>query len=210
MKKTFTILGILVVAALVATLWERVDDAFLRKTHPQKYAESVEKYAAEYDVPESVVYAVIKTESGFTPDAVSLKGAIGLMQITPDTFDWLCSKTGGEANALLLYEPDTNIRYGTYFLSLLHNEYKAWDTVYAAYNAIPVKDKGIVHGIGMGHGCFGTFYQTLGDWVRNDGRARAATVTLDLPKDGTGVEFVNCDFRMPSNTPFVNKDKRSN
>lgn len=135
MKKTFTILGILVVAALVATLWERVDDAFLRKTHPQKYAESVEKYAAEYDVPESVVYAVIKTESGFTPDAVSLKGAIGLMQITPDTFDWLCSKTGDEANALLLYEPDTNIRYGTYFLSLLHNEYKAWDTVYAAYNA---------------------------------------------------------------------------
>ena len=135
MKKTFTILGILVVAALVATLWERVDDAFLRKTYPQKYAESVEKYAAEYDVPESVVYAVIKTESGFTPDAVSLKGAIGLMQITPDTFDWLCSKTGGEANALLLYEPDTNIRYGTYFLSLLHNEYKAWDTVYAAYNA---------------------------------------------------------------------------
>lgn len=135
MKKTFTILGILVVAALVATLWERVDDAFLRKTHPQKYAESVEKYAAEYDVPESVVYAVIKTESGFTPDAVSLKGAIGLMQITPDTFDWLCSKTGDEANSLLLYEPDTNIRYGTYFLSLLHNEYKAWDTVYAAYNA---------------------------------------------------------------------------
>lgn len=56
--------------------------------------------------------------------------------------------------------------------------------VYAAYNAIPVKDKGIVHGIGMGHGCFGTFYQALGDWVRNDGRARAATVTLDLPKDG--------------------------
>lgn len=135
MKKTFTILGILVVAALVATLWERVDDAFLRKTYPQKYAESVEKYAAEYDVPESVVYAVIKTESGFIPDAVSLKGAIGLMQITPDTFDWLCSKTGDEANALLLYEPDTNIRYGTYFLSLLHNEYKAWDTVYAAYNA---------------------------------------------------------------------------
>ena len=49
--------------------------------------------------------------------------------------------------------------------------------VYAAYNAIPVKDKGIVHGIGMGHGCFGTFYQALGAWVRNDGRARAATVT---------------------------------
>ena len=37
--------------------------------------------------------------------------------------------------------------------------------VYAAYNAIPVKDKGIVHGIGMGHGCFGKFYSELGAWV---------------------------------------------
>ena len=40
--------------------------------------------------------------------------------------------------------------------------------VYAAYNAIPVKDKGIVHGIGMGHGCFGRFYAELGAWVRGE------------------------------------------
>lgn len=135
MKKTFTILGILLIAALVATLWEKIDDSILMKTYPQKYSESVARYAEEYDVPEAVIYAVIKTESGFVPDAVSPKGAVGLMQITPDTFDWLCTKTGEEPNALLLYEPDTNIRYGTYFLSLLHNEYKAWDTVFAAYNA---------------------------------------------------------------------------
>lgn len=37
--------------------------------------------------------------------------------------------------------------------------------VYAAYNAIPVKDKGIVHGIGMGHGCFGSIYGELGAWT---------------------------------------------
>ena len=35
----------------------------------------------------------------------------------------------------LLKDPATNIRYGTYFLSLLHHEFKSWDTVYAAYNA---------------------------------------------------------------------------
>ena len=40
--------------------------------------------------------------------------------------------------------------------------------VYSAYNAIPVKDKGIVHGIGMGHGCFGQFYNELGAWVRGN------------------------------------------
>ena len=38
--------------------------------------------------------------------------------------------------------------------------------VYSAYNAIPVADKGIVHGIGMGHGCFGKFYEELGKWLR--------------------------------------------
>ena len=135
MKKTLSILGILVAAALIATLWERLDDAFLKRLNPQKYAESVTKYAEEYNVPESVIFAVIKTESSFVPDAVSPRGAIGLMQITPDTFSWLCSKTGDEDNASFLYDPDTNIRYGTYFLSLLHNEYKSWDTVYAAYNA---------------------------------------------------------------------------
>lgn len=135
MKKTVTVLGILLVAGLLATLWEVADDYFLRKTNPLKYAEAVERYADEYDVPIEIVYAVIKTESSFVPDAVSSKGAIGLMQITPDTYDWLCGKTGDEPNIRLLYEPDTNIRYGTYFLSLLYNEYQVWETVYAAYNA---------------------------------------------------------------------------
>lgn len=45
--------------------------------------------------------------------------------------------------------------------------------VYAAYNAIPVEDKGIVHGIGMGHGCFGSIYGDLGAWV-TAGREPAA------------------------------------
>ncbi len=38
--------------------------------------------------------------------------------------------------------------------------------VYSAYNAIKVKDKGIVHGFGMGHGCFREFYDSIGAWLR--------------------------------------------
>ncbi|MBR2939898.1 MAG: hypothetical protein IKC14_01155 [Kiritimatiellae bacterium] len=38
--------------------------------------------------------------------------------------------------------------------------------LYAAYNAIKVADKGIVHGFGMTHGCFGKFYRELGKWLR--------------------------------------------
>lgn len=89
--------------------------------------------AEEYAVPEEVIYAVMSVESNFKSDAQSSKGAIGLMQITPDTFTWLCSKNNAsDTNPELLYNPETNIRYGTYFLSLLYSEFGVWDTAFAA------------------------------------------------------------------------------
>ncbi len=69
---------------------------FKSSSIPLKYEESVKKYAGQYGVPPSVVYAVIKSESGFRPDAVSSAGAKGLMQIMPDTFSWLCANSGTE------------------------------------------------------------------------------------------------------------------
>nr|MCR5353133.1 lytic transglycosylase domain-containing protein [Clostridiales bacterium] len=111
-------------------------DLILKKTHPLPYNETVKKYSAVYAVPEEIIYAVINTESEFKSDAVSKKGAIGLMQIMPETFEWLCSKNSEEdASAELLYNPEVNIKYGTYYLSLLYSEYGVWETVYAAYNA---------------------------------------------------------------------------
>lgn len=138
MRKSFVVILILVLAAGLATLWVTVEDFILEKTHPLPYYETVEKYASEYAVPEEIIYAVMNTESSFKSDAVSAKGAIGLMQITPDTFEWLCSKTAEEEQSTSpdkLYNPDTNIKYGTFFLSLLYTEFGVWDTVYAAYNA---------------------------------------------------------------------------
>ncbi len=138
MRKSLVVIIILVIAALLATLWVNVEDFILEKTHPLPYYETVQKYAAEYAVPEEIVYAVMNTESSFKSDAVSNKGAIGLMQITPDTFEWLCTKTPEEEQSTsedLLYNPEINIKYGTFFLSLLYTEFGVWDTVYAAYNA---------------------------------------------------------------------------
>ncbi len=135
MKKTLTILGLLILVIISAFTFEFIDDSILRSSHPKKYSEFVEKYSEIYNVPESVIYSVIRTESSFKSDAVSKKGAIGLMQITPETFEWLCTKTGEEFNKTLLYDPDTNIKYGTYFLSMLQLEFVSWDTVFAAYNA---------------------------------------------------------------------------
>ena len=102
---------------------------------PQEYTDFVKKYAHEYNVSEELVYAVIKTESGFDSSAVSIKGAIGLMQMMPSTFEWLTNDIMREhLDRGMLYDPETNIKYGTYYLSRLYNRFGDWDTAIAAYN----------------------------------------------------------------------------
>ncbi len=138
MRKSFVIVFILLLAAGFATLWVCIEDMILENTHPLEYSEFVERYSKEYAVPQEVVYSVIRTESSFESDAVSYKGAIGLMQITPETFDWLRFKMGESDTPVssdLLYNPEINIKYGTYYLSLLYTEFGVWDTAFAAYNA---------------------------------------------------------------------------
>ena len=102
---------------------------------PDEYVEYVEAYSAEFGVPEDLVWSVIKTESGFDSSAVSSKGAVGLMQLMPSTFEWLTDDILREYLGIgMLYDPETNIKYGTYYLSRLYNRFGDWDTAIAAYN----------------------------------------------------------------------------
>ena len=104
--------------------------------YPREYCDFVEQYAAVYDVPVNLVYAVIRTESGFDPEAVSSVGAVGLMQMMPSTFRWLTDDMLGEGLAdEMLYDPETNIRYCVYYLRRLYDRYGDWLTACAAYNA---------------------------------------------------------------------------
>ena len=135
MKRTAIIVAIIVIAVIVGYLYEFVSIKLEERAHPLKYQDFVDKYSSEYGVPKEIVYSVINVESGFNPAAESPKGALGLMQITPDTFDWLMTKTGEEHNVKLLYDPETNIKYGTFFLRLLFVEFENWDLSFAAYNA---------------------------------------------------------------------------
>ena len=106
-----------------------------KQSYPQGYAEYVTVYAEKYGIPENLVYSVIRTESDFESGAVSRVGAIGLMQIMPDTFKWLTDDILFEHMEVgMLYDPETNIRYGTYYLSYLYDRYGDWDLVLAAYN----------------------------------------------------------------------------
>jgi soluble lytic murein transglycosylase len=107
----------------------------MKLVYPLRYTEYVEKYSAEYGVDPKLVYAVIKTESSFNSDAVSYADAVGLTQITPETFEWLRQKLGEENENLSLYDPETSIKYGAFFLGYLINEFGNADTAIAAYHA---------------------------------------------------------------------------
>ncbi len=110
-------------------------NAIITALYPKKYSEYVEQYAEEYDVSETLVYAVIRTESGFDPESISSAGARGLTQITEDTFNWLLAKTGEDLTFDDLFDPEISIKYGVYFLSILEDNYEATATVVAAYHA---------------------------------------------------------------------------
>lgn len=139
-KKTplrIAIAAVLIILAALAliNLIARSPGLIDNVTHPILYSELIDEYSGEYGVPPEIVCAVIETESSFRADAVSDAGATGLMQITEQTFWWLLSRAGEDMSADELFRPEINIRYGTYFLSLLYEEFGDWDTVYAAYNA---------------------------------------------------------------------------
>ncbi len=135
LRMSVVIIVILVLSVVAGFLYQTIWDAIDRVRYPQDYSEYVTKYAAEYGVPEYIVYAVIKVESDFASNALSHAGAVGLMQMTPDTFAWVSMLMKQSEDPGMLYDPETNIEYGTYLLSYLYMRYNRWDTVFAAYNA---------------------------------------------------------------------------
>ena len=141
-RRLLSLVLVLVVAAVVVLgVWEALE----RYMYPVKYESLVESNAAEWQVPETLIFATIQTESGFDPEARSDVGARGLMQMTEETFDWLRTKEDlGDPNLTFedLDEPEVSIAYGTYFLQLLLNEFDGdIRTAMSAYHA----GRGSVH-----------------------------------------------------------------
>lgn len=90
----------------------------------------------EFNVPVAMILALIRAESGFHPDATSRAGAMGLTQLMPDTFSWLCEECLKEPHTKdEITDPETNVRFGTYYLSYLYEKFGSWRVALAAYNA---------------------------------------------------------------------------
>ena len=102
------------------------------------YKDYIIQYSMEYGLDPYLVMAIIKAESKFDKDAISPKGAMGLMQMTESTAEWVAESTGVEDfEANDLYDPETNIKMGCWYINKLREEFGNTELVLAAYNAGP-------------------------------------------------------------------------
>jgi soluble lytic murein transglycosylase len=109
--------------------WERL-------WYPLRYEQIVRGHAHHYSLDPALLAAVIYQESKFKADARSDSGAIGLMQLLPDTAKGIALHTGGSAFRVDdLYNPEINVRYGAWYLRHLLDKYGDERTALAAYNA---------------------------------------------------------------------------
>lgn len=106
--------------------------------YPLKYSEYVEKYADEFSIDPYLLYAFIRTESSFEPEAVSTAGAIGLTQITEETFSWIKLMLCPKEDIVFedLYKPEVSIRFGAYYIHRCMDRYSgSIETAAAAYHS---------------------------------------------------------------------------
>ena len=101
---------------------------------PLKYKNEVEKFSEKYSIDESLVYAVIKAESNLRHERISDKGAIGLIQIMPDTAEYIGKEFYG-GSKFDLFKPSDNIEAGCFYLAYLTERFFDITATLAAYNA---------------------------------------------------------------------------
>jgi peptidoglycan lytic transglycosylase len=107
-----------------------------RLWYPLRYGEIVRGHARNYHLDPALLAAVIYQESKFKSNARSDQGAIGLMQLLPETAKGIATRTGGSKFRVAdLYDPEINVRYGAWYLRHLIDKYGSERTALAAYNA---------------------------------------------------------------------------
>jgi soluble lytic murein transglycosylase len=129
---------LLIVAVAVSFAYLRNGEPawFQRLRYPLRYEQIVRAHARNYRLDPALLAAVIYQESKFQPDAKSSSGAIGLMQLRPDTAKGIAVRTGGNRfQTSDLYNPEINIRYGSWYLRHLLDKYGDEKLALAAYNA---------------------------------------------------------------------------
>lgn len=133
MRKIILILmAILFVLLVILLNFKNIQKLIYR----QDYSEYVERYAKEYNVEPLLIYSIIKAESNFDDEAVSGKGATGLMQLMDNTAKEIATNESLEyVSNESLFDPETNIKLGVKYFADLIAIFKNEAVALAAYNA---------------------------------------------------------------------------
>ena len=123
-------------AVLAVTLFKVLPEIVKSRIYREEYTAEIERYSALFNVDPSLVYSVIKVESNFDPSAKSDAGAIGLMQIIEESFDWVAWRLGREDLRFEdMYTPEYSIMFGCYMLGFLMDRYNSVELAAAAYHS---------------------------------------------------------------------------
>lgn len=164
----------------------QADSSFLSFAQSQGWYPFISTYSLQYNVPATVILAVIEQESGGNPNIVSNDNAIGLMQILPSTAAQVASANGiPYTSSASLYNPQINIAIGTAYLASLYSQYQNWTTALNAYFAGGGNINNIsqitVNTSGMPSG------STYGQQVM----LRADNLTADIANSGSLLNYLN-------------------
>ena len=135
-KKLFIFIIIVLIVFVFLSIFK---DKILKMIYPKTYKEIVSIYVEETNVEENLIFALIKAESNFNEEALSNKGAIGLMQLMEETAKDVANKNGIELDLSNirqdLLKPEININIGTKYIATLLEKYQNKEVALAAYNA---------------------------------------------------------------------------
>ena len=130
------VVGVAVLGGIAYAVWHDQPDFVKRIRYPLRYEAIVRGHAQNYRLDPALVAAVIYQASKFQAGVESRSGAIGLMQLLPDTAKGIAIHTGGNRFRVEdLYTPEINVRYGAWYLRHLLDKYDDERTALAAYNA---------------------------------------------------------------------------
>ena len=102
--------------------FDRQPQGFIQ-AYPMEYTDLIRRYAGDNGLEPAYVASVILAESSYDPQAVSSVNAQGLMQLLPSTAEWIAGKLGETYTEGCLFDPETNLRYGCWYLGFLMARY---------------------------------------------------------------------------------------
>lgn len=133
---TLSAVVVLAVAGVGAWVVKEEPDWYLRARYPLEYEGILRAHGRNYDLDPALLAAVVYVESRFDPNAESAAGAVGLMQLLPETAKGIAIRTGGTRFVVAdLRDPEINVRYGAWYLSHLRDRYGDLGLGLAAYHA---------------------------------------------------------------------------